>query len=60
VHATHSVCLLFIFCVQDVVTANPDEFKRPPFQLTREGDLIYGRGVTDCLVSERKATGTKI
>jgi len=39
----------FVGSHMDVVTANPAEFKRPPFQLTREGDIIYGRGVTDCL-----------
>ena len=33
----------------DVVTANKAEFDRPPFQLTVEGDKLYGRGVTDCL-----------
>ena len=33
----------------DVVTANPAEFKRNPFELTIEDDTLYGRGVTDCL-----------
>jgi acetylornithine deacetylase len=34
---------------QDVVTANPESWSFPPFQLTREGDKLMGRGVTDCL-----------
>ena len=39
----------FVGSHMDVVTANPDEFKRDPFKLTVEGDMLYGRGVTDCL-----------
>jgi acetylornithine deacetylase len=35
--------------VQDVVTANPDSWSFNPFKLTREGDKLLGRGVTDCL-----------
>lgn len=34
---------------QDVVTANPDSWSFDPFTLTREGDKLLGRGVTDCL-----------
>jgi hypothetical protein len=34
---------------QDVVTANPDSWSFDPFKLTREGDKLLGRGVTDCL-----------
>lgn len=34
---------------QDVVTANPDSWTFDPFKLTREGDKLLGRGVTDCL-----------
>ena len=32
----------------DVVLADPINWdpKHPPFQLTREGDLFYGRGTT--------------
>lgn len=34
----------------DVVPiANPDEWTRDPFVLTVEGDMLYGRGTTDCL-----------
>ena len=33
----------------DVVPANPEEWKRDPFKLTVEGDMLYGRGTTDCL-----------
>jgi acetylornithine deacetylase len=39
----------FVGAHMDVVTANPEEFKRDPFKLTVEGDTLYGRGVTDCL-----------
>lgn len=35
--------------LQDVVTANPDSWSFDPFTLTREGDKLLGRGVTDCL-----------
>ena len=31
----------------DVVPANPDDWTRPPFQLTDEGNIWYGRGVAD-------------
>jgi acetylornithine deacetylase len=33
----------------DVVTANPDTWSFDPFKLTRDGDKLMGRGVTDCL-----------
>eukprot|EP00501_MAST-03F_sp_TOSAG23-6_P001940 GSMAST32.ASY1.ANO1.2021.1 assembled CDS len=33
----------------DVVPVNKDEWTKEPFIMTREGDLIYGRGTTDCL-----------
>jgi acetylornithine deacetylase len=33
----------------DVVPANPETWQRDPFQLTVEGDKLYGRGTTDCL-----------
>ncbi len=35
--------------LQDVVTANPETWSFDPFQLTRDGDRLQGRGVTDCL-----------
>jgi len=39
----------FVGSHMDVVPANPEEWKRNPFQLVQEGDKLYGRGVTDCL-----------
>lgn len=33
----------------DVVTANPETWSFDPFHLTRDGDKLQGRGVTDCL-----------
>jgi len=33
----------------DVVPANPETWDRNPFELSREGDMLYGRGTTDCL-----------
>ena len=33
----------------DVVPANPTQWDRDPFSLSIEGDLLYGRGSTDCL-----------
>ena len=33
----------------DVVPANPETWQRNPFELTVEGDHLYGRGTTDCL-----------
>jgi len=39
----------FVGAHLDVVPADPDEWQRPPFELQREGDHLYGRGVTDCL-----------
>jgi len=34
----------------DVVPANPENWKRDPFELSFEdGDKLYGRGTTDCL-----------
>jgi len=41
----------FVGCHLDVVAANADDWEKshPPFQLTEEGDKLYGRGVTDCL-----------
>jgi Peptidase family M20/M25/M40 len=31
------------------VPANPETWEVDPFHLTRDGDLLYGRGTTDCL-----------
>ncbi|CAK4144117.1 unnamed protein product [Aphanomyces euteiches] len=33
----------------DVVPANPEGWERDPFELSVEGDKLYGRGTTDCL-----------
>eukprot|EP01029_Cantina_marsupialis_P029754 TRINITY_DN782141_c0_g1_i1.p1 TRINITY_DN782141_c0_g1~~TRINITY_DN782141_c0_g1_i1.p1 ORF type:complete len:433 (-),score=178.73 TRINITY_DN782141_c0_g1_i1:124-1422(-) len=33
----------------DTVPANPEEWEKDPFKLTVEGDLLHGRGTTDCL-----------
>ena len=33
----------------DVVPADPETWTVPPFELTRNGDKLYGRGSTDCL-----------
>jgi acetylornithine deacetylase len=33
----------------DVVPADPVGWSRDPFKLTIEGDMLYGRGTTDCL-----------
>lgn len=39
----------FVGAHLDVVPANPDEWDFNPFELTVEGDVLRGRGVTDCL-----------
>lgn len=39
----------FIGSHLDVVPADPKNWDEDPFVLRREGDLIYGRGTTDCL-----------
>jgi len=39
----------FVGCHMDVVPANPEEWTLDPFKLTRDGDKLSGRGVTDCL-----------
>jgi acetylornithine deacetylase len=41
--------IAFVGSHLDVVPANPEEWKRDPFTLTVEGDLLFGRGTTDCL-----------
>jgi acetylornithine deacetylase len=45
---TDKVCS-FVGSHFDVVPANPAEWTRHPFKFSREGDLLYGRGTTDCL-----------
>ena len=39
----------FVGSHMDVVPANPETWDRDPFELTVEGDKLYGRGTTDCL-----------
>jgi len=40
----------FVGSHMDVVAANPEDWtKADPFKMTRDGDLLYGRGTTDCL-----------
>lgn len=41
--------LAFVGSHMDVVPANPVNWKVDPFKLTRDGDVLYGRGTTDCL-----------
>jgi acetylornithine deacetylase len=41
--------LAFVGSHMDVVPANPEGWERDPFQLSVEGDKLYGRGTTDCL-----------
>jgi len=45
---TSGVCS-FVGSHLDVVPADPKGWKRDPFKLAIEGDLLYGRGTTDCL-----------
>jgi len=42
-------CLSFVGSHMDVVPANPEEWDKDPYNLVKEGDILYGRGVTDCL-----------
>lgn len=42
-------CVSFVGSHMDVVPANPETWERYPFELTRDGDRLYGRGTTDCL-----------
>lgn len=44
-----SKVLSFVGSHLDVVPANPETWERPPFEMIREGDNLYGRGTTDCL-----------
>jgi acetylornithine deacetylase len=39
----------FIGSHLDVVPADPAGWQRDPFVMEREGDMVYGRGTTDCL-----------
>jgi len=40
----------FVGSHMDVVAANPSDWtKADPFKMTRDGDILYGRGTTDCL-----------
>ena len=45
--------LSFVSCVAgshlDVVMADASKWSRNPFELSIEGDKLYGRGTTDCL-----------
>lgn len=45
----NSKVISFVGSHFDVVPANPDEWDFNPFKLSREGDFLRGRGVTDCL-----------
>ena len=42
-------CCSFVGSHLDVVPANPINWDRNPFKLERDGDILYGRGTTDCL-----------
>eukprot|EP00605_Chrysophyceae_sp_TOSAG23-4_P000552 GSChrysophyteH1.ASY1.ANO1.622.1 assembled CDS len=46
--AARHICS-FVGSHMDVVPADPSGWERDPFKLIREGDLLYGRGTTDCL-----------
>jgi acetylornithine deacetylase len=39
----------FVGSHMDVVSAAPEDWSFNPFELKREGDKVFGRGVTDCL-----------
>jgi acetylornithine deacetylase len=39
----------FVGCHMDVVAANPEDWSKNPFEMERDGDKVWGRGVTDCL-----------
>lgn len=41
--------IAFVGSHLDVVPADPETWDKDPFQLTVEGDNLYGRGTTDCL-----------
>jgi len=46
---TTDTCISFVGSHMDVVPANPEEWERDPFKLERDGDILFGRGTTDCL-----------
>ncbi|TFJ85460.1 hypothetical protein NSK_002970 [Nannochloropsis salina CCMP1776] len=46
---TSEATTAFVGSHMDVVPANPEGWERNPFELTREGDMLFGRGTTDCL-----------
>lgn len=46
---TSNKTLSFVGSHFDVVPADPEPWTKDPFQLTEEGDRLYGRGTTDCL-----------
>jgi len=46
---TTSDCCSFVGSHLDVVPADPAGWDRDPFKLVVEGDMLYGRGTTDCL-----------
>lgn len=48
----------FIGSHLDVVPANPEGWDRNPFELSVEGDKLFGRGTTDCLGHVALLTGT--
>lgn len=48
-HSLHFRVVSFVGSHFDVVPANPEEWSVDPFKLTRDGDKLSGRGVTDCL-----------
>jgi acetylornithine deacetylase len=39
----------FVGSHMDVVPADAKSWERDPFKLIKEGDMLYGRGTTDCL-----------
>lgn len=39
----------FVGCHMDVVAAAAEDWDKNPFELSQEGDKVFGRGVTDCL-----------
>jgi acetylornithine deacetylase len=41
--------LSFVGSHMDVVPADPSGWDRDPFTMIQEGDMLYGRGTTDCL-----------
>lgn len=48
-HCETLTCVVNLCSHLDVVPANPETWERNPFELSVEGDKLYGRGTTDCL-----------